>query len=138
MFHSVADESSLYTASSDAGDDSDSSYCPASYRRRSQTVISKGPVLGSIVIHPLVLQSVEPHTGTQWPVCNESPESVKPVGSALWVIPNRVGFVKLSQIGVFVNKIRGCTTPGCDGNLVPVAVKSIGMGGGLSVWFGCV
>ena len=50
------------------------------------------------------------------------------------VIPNRVGFVKLSQIGVFVdsiNKIRGCKTPGCDGNLVPVAVKS------LSVWFGC-
>ena len=104
MFHSVdyvSDESSLYTASSDAGDDSDSSYCPASYRCRSQ---SKGLVLGSIVIHPLVLQSVEPHTGTQWPVCNESPESVKPVGSALWnnpaVIPNRVGFVKLSQIGV--------------------------------------
>ena len=83
MFHSVdyvSDESSLYTASSDAGDDSDS---PASYRRKSQTVISKGPVLGSIVTHPLVLQSVEPHTGTQWPVCNESPESVKPVGSAL-------------------------------------------------------
>ena len=79
MFNYVSDESSLYTASSDAGDDSDSSYCPASYRRRSQTVISKGPVLGSIVIHPLVLQSVEPHTGTQWPVCNESPESVKPV-----------------------------------------------------------
>ena len=91
-----------------------------------------------------MLQSVEPHTGTQWPVCNESPESVKPVGSALWnnpaVIPNRVGFVKLSQIGVFVdsiNKIRGCKTQGCDGNLVPVAVKSTGMGGGLSVWFGC-
>ena len=102
----VSDESSLYTASSDAGDDSDSSYCPASYRRRSQ---SKGLVLGSIVIHPLVLQSVEPHTGTQWP---ESPESVKPVGSALWnnpaVFPNWVGFVKLSQIGV---KIRGCKTP---------------------------
>ena len=48
--------------------------------------------------------------------------------------------MKLSQIGVFVdsiNKIRGCKTQGCDGNLVPVAVKSIGMGGGLSVWFGC-
>ena len=28
-------------------------------------------------------------------------------------------------------------TPGCDGNLVPVAVKSTGMGGGLSVCFGC-
>ena len=137
----VSDESSLYTASSDAGGDSDSSYCPTSYRRRSQTVIGRGPVLGSIVIHPLVLQTLEPHTGTQWPVCNESPESVKP---ALWnnpaVIPNRVGFVKLSQIGVFVdsiNKIRGCKTPGCVGNLVPVAVKSTGMGGGLSVWFGC-
>ena len=134
----VSDESSLYTASSDAGGDSDSSYCPASYRRRSQTVISKGLVLGSIVIHPLVLQTVEPHTGTQWPVCNESPESVKPVGSALWnnpaVIPNRVGFVKLSQIGVFVDKIRGCKTPGCDGNLGPV---STGTGVGLSVWFGC-
>ena len=78
-----------------------------------------------------MLQSVEPHTGTQWPVCNESPESVKPVGSALWnnpaVIPNQVGFVKLSQIGVFIDSIRGCKTPGCDGNLVPVAVKTIGM-----------
>ena len=91
-----------------------------------------------------MLQTLEPHTGTRWPVCNKSPESVKSVGSALWnnpaVIPNRVGFVKLSQIGVFVdsiNKIRGCKTPGCDGNLVPVAVKSTGMGGGLSVWFGC-
>ena len=85
-----------------------------------------------------MLKTLEPHTGTQWSVCNESPESVKPVGSALWnnpaVIPNRVGFVKLSQIDV---KIRGCKTPGCDGNLVPVAVKSTGMGGGLSVWFGC-
>ena len=91
-----------------------------------------------------MLQSVEPHTGTQWPVCNEPPEALEPVGSALWnnpaVIPNGVGFVKLSQIGVFVdsiNKIRGCKTPGCDGNLVPVAVKSIGLGGGLSVCFGC-
>ena len=48
--------------------------------------------------------------------------------------------MKLSQIGVFVdsiNNIRGCKTPGCDGNLVPVAVKSTGMGGGLSVCFGC-
>ena len=80
LFHSVdyfSDESSLSTASSDAGGDSDSSYCPASYERRSQTVIRKGPVLGSIVLHPLVLQSVEPHTGTQWPVCNEPPEDLQ-------------------------------------------------------------
>ena len=61
-----------------------------------------------------------------------------PVCSAVWsnpiVIPNQVGF------GVFVdsiNKIRGCKTQGCDGNLVPVAVKSTRLGGGLSVFFGC-
>ena len=54
------------------------------------------------------------------------------------VIPNRVGFVRLSQIGVFVDsiKIRGCKTQGCDGNLVPVAVKSTGLGGALSVFLG--
>ena len=115
------------------------SYCPASYRRKSQTVIT-GPGLHCNTPTGVAICGAS----TQWPVCNESPESVKPVGSALWnnpaVIPNRVGFVKLSQIGVFVdsiNKIRGCKTQGCDGNLVPVAVKSIGMGGGLSVWFGC-
>ena len=39
--------------------------------------------------------------------------------------------MKLSQIGVFVD------SPGCDGNLVPVAVKSTALGGGLSVFFGC-
>ena len=83
-------------------------------------------------------------TGTGQSSCKEPPEALKPVCSAVWsnsvVIPNRVVFVKLSQIGVFVdsiNNIRGCKTPGCDGNLVPVAVKSTGMGGGLSVWFGC-
>ena len=53
------------------------------------------------------------------------------------VIPNRVGFVRLSQIGVFVDSIRGCKTQGCDGNLVPVAVKSTRLGGGLSVFIGC-
>ena len=62
-------------------------------------------------------------------------------GSAVWsnpiVIPYQVGFVRLSQIGVFVNKIRGCKTQGCDGNLIPVAVKSTRLGGGLSVFFGC-
>ena len=150
LFHSVdyySDESSSSTASGNAGggeSDSDSSYCPTSDSCESETVVKKGPVLGSVVIHPLVLQLMEPVTGTGQSSCNEPPESVKPVGSALWnnpaVIPNWVGFVKLSQMGVFVdsiNKIRGCKTPGCDGNLVPVAVKSTGLGGGLSVCFGC-
>ena len=61
-----------------------------------------------------------------------------PVCSAVWsnpiVIPNQVGFVRWSQIGVFVDSIRGCKTQGCDGKLVPVAVKSTR---GLSVFFGC-
>ena len=90
------------------------------------------------------LQFVEPLAGTEEPSCSKQPESVEPVCSAVWsnpiVIPNQVGFVRLSQIGVFVdsiNKIRGCKIPGCDGNLVPVAVKSTGLGGGLSVFFGC-
>ena len=72
------------------------------------------------------------------PSCSKQPESVGPVCSAVWsnpiVIPNQVGFVRLSQIGVFVD---GCKTKGCDGNLVPVAVKSTRLGGGLSVFFGC-
>ena len=41
-------------------------------------------------------------------------------------IPNQVGFVQLSQVGVFVasiNKMRSCKTPGCAGYLLPVAVS---------------
>ena len=78
------------------------------------------------------------------PSCSKQPKSVGPVCSAVRsnpiVIPNQVGFVKLSQVGVFVdsmNNIRGCKTQGCDGNLVPDAVKSTRLGGGLSVLFGC-
>ena len=137
----VSDESSSSTASGNAGggeSDSDSSYCPTSDSCESETVVKEGPVLGSIVIHPLVLQFIEP---TERPSYSKQPESVGPVCSAVRcnpaVIPNRVGFVRLSQIGVFVNKIRGCKTQGCDGNLVPVAVKSTRLGGGLSVFFGC-
>ena len=108
MFHSVdyfSDESSLSTASGNAGGserDSDSSYCPTSDSCESETVVKKkGPVLGSIVIHPLVLQFIESLTGTERPSCSKRPESVGPVCSAVWsnpiVIPNQVGFVKLSD-----------------------------------------
>ena len=54
-------------------------------------------------------------------------------------IPNQVSFMKLSQVGVLVqaiNKIRSCKTPACDGTLVPVVVRSTGLGRGLSVCFG--
>ena len=52
------------------------------------------------------------------------------------VLPNQTAFVQLSQLDKFVesiNGIRGCKTPGCDGNLVPISVKSVGLGGGISV-----
>ena len=59
-----SDESSSSTASSDAGgceSDSDSS---TSDSCESETVVKKGPVLGSTVAHPLVLQLMEPVMGT--------------------------------------------------------------------------
>ena len=109
LFHSVDyfyDELSSSTASGNAGggeSDSDSSYCPTSDSCESETVVKKGPVLGSIVVHPLVLQFIELLTGP-----SKQPESVGPVCSAVCiVIPNQVGFVRLSQIGVFVDSIRG-------------------------------
>ena len=36
-----------------------------------------------------------------------------------------------------INTIRGCKTPNCAGALVPVAVKSRGLGGALSITFTC-
>ena len=72
FFHSVdyfSDESSSSTASGNAGgggeSDSDSSYCPTSDSCESETVVKEGPVLGSIVIHPLVLQLMEPVTSSR-------------------------------------------------------------------------
>ena len=55
-------------------------------------------------------------------------------------LPNQVGFITLSQLERFVqsvNTIRGCKTPNCAGALVPVAVKSSGLGGALSIIFVC-
>ena len=34
-----------------------------------------------------------------------------------------------------INKMRGCKT--CDGNLVPIFVRSVGLGGGIHIRFGC-
>ena len=113
MFPSVdyfSDESSSSGTSGNAGggeSDSDSSYCPTSDSCESETVVKESPVLASIasgVIEP-----------TERPSCSKRPESVGPVCSALWsnpaVIPNRVGFVRLSQIGVFVDSRSGVAKP---------------------------
>ncbi len=44
---------------------------------------------------------------------------------------------QLEKIVQSVNTIRGCKTPICAGALVPVAVKSRGLGGALSITFTC-
>ena len=53
------------------------------------------------------------------------------------VLPNQIAFVQLSQFELFVESINGikdCKTPGCDGKLVQISVKSVGLG--ISVSFG--
>ena len=48
--------------------------------------------------------------------------------------------VQLSQLEMFIdsiNRIRGCKTSNYDGNLVPISVKSVGLGGGLCIRYGC-
>ena len=53
---------------------------------------------------------------------------------------NSVCFMELSQLEMFIdsiNRIRGCKTSNCDGNLVPISVKSVGLGGGLCIRYGC-
>ena len=36
-----------------------------------------------------------------------------------------------------VNSVRGCKTPNCTGKLFPVELKSVGLGGSLSITYGC-
>ena len=55
-------------------------------------------------------------------------------------IPDRVCFVELKQLDSFVQQInscRHCVTPGCSGDLVPSSVKTIGLGGAVSITFSC-
>ena len=47
------------------------------------------------------------------------------VPSAIFM-PNQIGFMELSQLQIFVdsiNKLRGCKTSKCEGDLVPICVK---------------
>ena len=54
------------------------------------------------------------------------------------VMPNQICFMELSQLEKFVdsvNKTRGCKTSKCEGNLVPICVKSVGLV--VVVFIGC-
>ena len=47
-------------------------------------------------------------------------------------LPNKLCFLALPQVGKFldmINQVRGCKTPGCNGNLAPTGVMSKGFGG---------
>ena len=55
-------------------------------------------------------------------------------------IPDKMCFLELKQLESFVellNSVRCCVTPGCSGALVPSAIKSIGLGGAISITFSC-
>ena len=56
------------------------------------------------------------------------------------VCPNKVCFMDLNQLDKFMkllNQARACTTPGCQGDLVPVHVKSAGQGGAITIGYTC-
>ena len=55
-------------------------------------------------------------------------------------IPKKLCFVDVTCPQNFidqVNEIRRCTTPGCDGKIVPTEVKSLGLGGAISIYYAC-
>ena len=55
-------------------------------------------------------------------------------------IPQKVCFMDLAQLDKFieqVNHIRSCVTPGCMGELTPVKVSSVGLGGAVSIKYNC-
>ena len=55
-------------------------------------------------------------------------------------IPQKVCFMDLAQLDKFIeqlNHIRSCVTPGCMGELIPVKVSSVGLGGAVSIKYNC-
>ena len=56
------------------------------------------------------------------------------------IVPSNICFMDLNQLDKFikqVNQIRCCTTPGCKGALSPINVKSVRLGGAISVTYAC-
>ena len=53
---------------------------------------------------------------------------------------HKVAFMDTAELDKFVaviNEIRGCKTPNCKGKLIPVEVKSTGLGGALNITYVC-
>ena len=49
---------------------------------------------------------------------------------------DRVAVMEMADIGL-MTAVRGCKTPECEGSLVPVQVKTTGLGGALCISFAC-
>ena len=68
-----------------------------------------------------------------------TPERPRKVERSI-LLPNRLCLIELSKLGNFintVNEIRSWTTPGCKGNLAPVAVKCRSLEGAIAVRYSC-
>ena len=55
-------------------------------------------------------------------------------------MPHKVYFMDLTQLDKFIeqlNHIRACVTPGCIGELTPIKVYSLGLGGAVSIKYNC-
>ena len=56
------------------------------------------------------------------------------------IVPSKVCFMDLTQLDKFMkqlNQVRKCATPGCQGSLTPVHVKSVGLGGAITIGYTC-
>ena len=56
------------------------------------------------------------------------------------IVPSNICFMDLTQLEKFmkqVHEMRVCGTPGCKGNLTPISVKSIRLGGAVSISYVC-
>ena len=49
------------------------------------------------------------------------------------VTSNIIYFMDLNQFDKFIKQVKYCCTPGCKGVLTPVYVKSVGLGGTISI-----
>ena len=55
-------------------------------------------------------------------------------------MPKKICFMDLTSLDNFIeqlNQIRKCTTPGCDGKIVPMSIESIGLGGAINIRYTC-
>ena len=128
------DETSLSIEESEFGCQDNQDYCPT-HQHQCKTVVSS--VQSSSSSGTLSVSVVEGPESQE--VARSAPEKRKiPVGIALpnqvslWNCPNwRRLWIPLIKSGV-------AKPPKCDGNLVPIFVRSVGLGGGIHIHLGAM